>query len=262
MYEDQTQKIVLQRMLDQVPADVDKREGSVAYDMLVPPSVELERLYVELDNVLKRGFASTAYGEWLDKKAAEVGLERKEGESDEDLRARYFQRVRKPAASGNKAHYVQWALEVPGVGAAKCFDLWNGPGTVKVVFIDSNRSAPSPELVAQVQAYIESQAPIGAAVTVEGARTRELNISFTATPIAGKTVDDIKAEFEPALDEYLASIAFAEEPTTIVRWALVGNIILSLPSVVDYHNLIINGSSGNIVLDPDEIPVREAVMVS
>ena len=55
-----------------------------------------------------------------------------EEESDESLRERYLLKAQAPATSGNPAHYVIWAREVPGVGDANVIPVWNGPGTVKL----------------------------------------------------------------------------------------------------------------------------------
>ncbi|HLO11486.1 MAG TPA: baseplate J/gp47 family protein [Pseudoneobacillus sp.] len=76
MYEAQTYEVILKRMLDNLPDTIDKREGSVAYDMLAPKAMELAMAYVELDNVLKYGFVDTTYGSFLDKKVSEGGVDR------------------------------------------------------------------------------------------------------------------------------------------------------------------------------------------
>lgn len=60
-------------------------------------------------------------------------------ESDEDLRQRYYVKVRTPATSGNIYHYKNWAMSVVGVGACKVVPLWNGNGTVKVIILNSNK---------------------------------------------------------------------------------------------------------------------------
>jgi uncharacterized phage protein gp47/JayE len=39
-------------------------------------------------------------------------------ETDDALRQRYLDSARRPATSGNKYHYIEWALEVSGVGGA------------------------------------------------------------------------------------------------------------------------------------------------
>jgi len=77
-------------------------------------------------------------------------------EDDDAFRERILDAWRLPATSGNKAHYKLWAREVPGVGDAKVFPLWDGPGTVKVVIVDGNKRAASPELLAAVTDHIEN----------------------------------------------------------------------------------------------------------
>lgn len=66
-----------------------------------------------------------------------VGGEDTEGDSS--LLNRYYAKVRSPGTSGNRADYLIWALDIPGVGAAQVQPLWNGPGTVKVVIIGTDK---------------------------------------------------------------------------------------------------------------------------
>jgi uncharacterized phage protein gp47/JayE len=77
VYEHQTYEAILQRMLDRVPADIDKRPGSVIYDALAPAAAELAQLYAELDINYNLSFADTATGEYLTRRAAEFGIQRK-----------------------------------------------------------------------------------------------------------------------------------------------------------------------------------------
>jgi len=79
MFEQQTYESILQRMLDRVTANVDKSEGSFVYDALAPAALELAQMYVQLDNILQVAFAQTSYGEWLEKRAAEFGIHRRNG---------------------------------------------------------------------------------------------------------------------------------------------------------------------------------------
>ncbi|HZG79955.1 MAG TPA: baseplate J/gp47 family protein, partial [Brevibacillus sp.] len=78
-----------------------------------------------------------------------------DAESDTDLLKRYYERIRTPATSGNKAHYKNWAKDVPGVGDARIISLWKGDNTVKVVIIDSDKKPASPAVVKAVQDYID-----------------------------------------------------------------------------------------------------------
>ena len=74
-YEDITYEVLMQRMLDRVPDNMDKREGSIIYDALAPAAVELQLMYIELDTILKETFADTAQRNYLVRRAAERGIE-------------------------------------------------------------------------------------------------------------------------------------------------------------------------------------------
>lgn len=74
MFENQTYKAIMQRMLDRIPEDMDKREGSVIWDALSPAALELELAYIYMDYVLLQAFADTQDREFLIRRAAERGI--------------------------------------------------------------------------------------------------------------------------------------------------------------------------------------------
>lgn len=74
MYESVTYEEILQRMLDRVSTQMDKREGSIIYDALAPAAVELQLMYIEFDIILKETFGDTASREYLIRRAAERGI--------------------------------------------------------------------------------------------------------------------------------------------------------------------------------------------
>lgn len=74
MYENETFFNIKNRVLSQIPTDVDKRQGSIIYDSTAPVSAELAQVYIELDRVLREGFADTASRYYLIKRARERGL--------------------------------------------------------------------------------------------------------------------------------------------------------------------------------------------
>ncbi|MDU5141054.1 MAG: baseplate J/gp47 family protein [Paenibacillus dendritiformis] len=76
MYEGYTFDYLMSRMLDRVPSDVDKREGSIIWDALAPAAAELALLYRELDINQNLAFADTATGEYLERRTAEFGIHR------------------------------------------------------------------------------------------------------------------------------------------------------------------------------------------
>lgn len=74
MYENITYEDILQRMLDRIPDDIDKREGSIIYDALAPAAVELQLMYIELDVILTETFGDTASRDYLIRRASERGI--------------------------------------------------------------------------------------------------------------------------------------------------------------------------------------------
>jgi uncharacterized phage protein gp47/JayE len=74
MFEHMTFEAVLNRMMDRVPNDVDKREGSIIYDALAPAAAELCQMYIDLDIVMNETFADTASREYLILRAKERGI--------------------------------------------------------------------------------------------------------------------------------------------------------------------------------------------
>lgn len=181
-------------------------------------------------------------------------------ESDNDLSNRYLTLIRSPSTSGNKADYQKWALEVVGVGGAQVIPLWNGPGTVKVVLIDSNMLSASPDIVAAVASHIEELRPVGAQVTVIAATSLEINVSATVVfDTDAYTLGQVQSEYSTRLTSYFADIAFEQN---YVSFAQIGSILLGTPGVIDYSNLLVNNGSGNVTLNAEQIPVLGIVTLT
>ncbi|KJR48393.1 Phage-like element PBSX protein xkdT [Desulfosporosinus sp. I2] len=336
---------ILNRMLENVPSDVNKSEGSLIYDALSPASQALAKSELLLDEVLKMVFAQSAaangYSTELRLRCTEFGVTPKDGttatgqvtftgvettpiplgttvqtpgglryittalgvitggvvtvmiqavdvgtvynvpentviqipaaisgitgvnnsspitggndaETDDALLSRLLSRARTPSTSGNVAHYVQWAIEVPGIGAARVYPLWNGPGTVKVVAIDSNKRAINSSLLSEVTEHIEDNRPIGATVTVVSATEKLINLSATVVLSNGITLNQVQDTLGEVVTEYLKSIAFL---SSHVSFAQVGSLLLSVLGVSDYSNLQMNGLAQNMIVGEEEVAV-------
>lgn len=77
MYENITYEELVKRMMDRALAsnkNLDSREGSILWLAEAPAAVELQNLYIALDNVLKETFADTASRDYLILRARERGL--------------------------------------------------------------------------------------------------------------------------------------------------------------------------------------------
>ena len=74
MYENTTYETIRDRMLARVPDRFDKREGSVIWDTHSPAAIELQILYLELDNIVKEAYGDSASREYLILRCRERGI--------------------------------------------------------------------------------------------------------------------------------------------------------------------------------------------
>lgn len=77
MYEHITYEILIDRMIKRALThnkNLDSREGSLLFLGEAPAAVELQNLYIALDNILQETFADTASREYLIQRAKERGL--------------------------------------------------------------------------------------------------------------------------------------------------------------------------------------------
>ena len=187
-------------------------------------------------------------------------------ETDEAYYDRFLLKLRTPATSGNIYHYQSWALEVSGVGAVQVFPLGHGTNTVDVVLVDSNGQPAPPELVEQVQGYIdpgstgrgEGQAPIGAQCYVEAAAEKSISVSATVSKLNTANEEVVTAGIRTALTNYLAEIVFQQD---YVSFARITDRILDVEGVLDLENLQVNGSTGNIAVAARECAVLGEVTI-
>ncbi len=190
-----------------------------------------------------------------------------EEESDDDL----WQRIDDANAGagesfvGNDSDYKRWAEEVDGVGTALVIPEWQGPGTVKIILLDSNGTAANPTIIGEVYEYIVSpgdrikrKAPIGATVTVDRPNELTIDYAFTLQLEAGYDPGTIETAFKAAMLKYYAE---AKEES-VVRYTRVAAVLTGIDGVIDYSNLTVNGGAANIPIDDDEYPVTGTVTAS
>lgn len=181
-------------------------------------------------------------------------------ETDAALFARLDAYKKTPQTSGNDRHYHQWALEVNGVGAASVIRCWDGPGTVKVIIADMALHPVTEELRAEVAAYIETQRPVTAEVTVESAAGVPIEVSVTVSTDGTVFKLDTERELTERLAEYLGEIAFTEGAEVVYNRVLA--LVMGLPGVTDCADLKVNGGTANVPLDATQIPMLGSVTVN
>lgn len=180
-------------------------------------------------------------------------------ETDRDLVGRLYDFWRKPSTSGNVYDYEKWALEVDGVGAAKVFPLWNGPGTVKVLLAGPERRPVEQSVVAAALSHIEELRPVGAAVTVESAGGVPIHVSAALTLDGSVSLAEAKAKFTAKLEDYLQSVAFESDTVLFNRIAF---LLLDIGGVTDYTALTVNGGTSSVTIPADKVPVAGTVSIT
>lgn len=181
-------------------------------------------------------------------------------ETDAALFARLDAYKKTPPTSGNEQHYHQWALEVNGVGAASVIRCWDGPGTVKVIIADMALRPVEEELRAEVAAYIETQRPVTAEVTVESAAGVPVTVSVTVETDGTVSKPATEQVLTERLAEYLGEIAFTEGAEVVYNRVLA--LVMGLPGVTDCADLLVGGGTDNVPLDANEIPMLGTVTVN
>ena len=145
-------------------------------------------------------------------------------------------------------------------------------GTVRLVVMAANNSAPSEELIDVVQSTIDPTqnagegvglAPIGHIVKVDGVKLTTIDVHTNITLTAGWAWANAKPYIEAVIDKYFNELAEAWEGATnlIVRISQIESRILQECSafVMDINGTTLNGATANITLGEDHIPKRGAV---
>lgn len=328
-------------MLNNVSDEFDKSEGSFFWDMLGPVALALQEVDISNTNILAQAFATSATGDNLTNKAAELNVIRKpasyasglvqfEGtdgavvpsgtlvssdtvyfqttteytigssadqsiicteagsqgnlaagviknmpisiagvtevvnttattggvdeETDDELRARYFETVANVATSGNSYHYIQWATEVSEVIGATVEECWNGNGTVKVVIRTADGSADA-DTISTTKEYIDTKRPVGANVTVVSVDIISINISATIT-LSTSDISTVTNEFIALVKSHFNDMAMSQDYISIAQ---IGQMLMSVTGVYDYKDLLLNGVNDNVSLNANQIAELGAV---
>lgn len=181
-------------------------------------------------------------------------------ETDAALFARLDAYRKTPPTSGNDRHYHQWALEVNGIGAASVIRCWDGPGTVKVIVADMELRPVGEDKVDEVAAYIETQRPVTAEVSVESAEGVGVQVAVTVETDGTVSKSNTEQALTDRLAEYLGTLAFQTGAEIVYNRVLA--IVMGLDGVTDCSGLTVNGGTANVPLDADEVPLLGTVTVN
>lgn len=361
----------LESMLDSVPEDVDTREGSIIYDALAPAANVLAEQALNMAEILRETYISTASGEYLDYRAEEHGTQRlkatyatvkatatdqtggvcktvavgdefssigpspitytvtqinadysfllvadisgtvgngytgqilpitpndslnlakivsieapaRDDEDDETLRARLLQATPWLAYGGNIADYQAMLADIPEVGAAQIYPVWNGGGTVKLVVVDNDYMPASDELLKEVKDQIDPDsgsgyglAPIDHNVTVVAPTKLTVDVTCSVTVDDKTMVPVVRSLAQTAIEAYFQTLrrkwATVDGSTgrgyslTVYRARILATI-LNISGVVSADLPLLNGKPADVTLTFDnetsQLPVLGTVALN
>lgn len=179
-------------------------------------------------------------------------------ETDEALRNRYYLRLQMPATSGNKAHYILWALECNGVGGAKATRDTKIKNKVNLYICNDEGGTADATTIKLVQDHIDPNkngdgsgcAPVGAICEVFGAKVLELTITGTIELDNTADGDEVKDSIHAAINRYLTQINFKK---TELSYAQLLSHALACDGVIDITDFTVNGGYENITCDEMQI---------
>ena len=202
----------------------------------------------------------------------ELRTDGEDEEADEELRKRYFASFEADAFGGNIADYRRKINSLQNVGGVKVYPVWQGGGTVKVVIIDQGWRSPGETELADLQAQIDPEkrgegygiAPIGHRVTAEGVAEVPCSITLGMTLAEDAVQETVMEEMRKRFEAYLEELrkSWADSVYLTVRISYLESRALETEGVVDVFDCCINGNSGNLILNGNEVPVLGEIGVT
>lgn len=152
-----------------------------------------------------------------------IALAGTDRETDDHLRARVLDRLQHPPGPGSAADYERAVLDAFAgvVESVTVIPNWAGPGTVKVLILGPGNTVPDAATIADVQAFLDGWAPIGADVTVAASAVVAVDVRATVTAGAGFAWGTVETEAHAAIRALIDGLALGED----ARIAAVGDAL-------------------------------------
>lgn len=182
-----------------------------------------------------------------------------ERENDEALLSRIEMENDSEGSSyvGNDSDYIRWSKEVSGVGDCIVIGNWNGPGTVKLVLVDSNGVPANEAIVNAVYDHIVSPNDRSkrllstgcAELSVVAATTKKVDFACTGIVYDNTTnIEQIIADFK-----ILVMKEYSDAKTEgYLIYNQIRAIMTDIPGVSDFKTFTMNGDQKNIQLGLEE----------
>lgn len=176
----------LNLMLDNVPDDIDQREGSVIYDALAPAAMVMAQQSLARANIIKQTYIKTAQGQFLDYRAAEHGTARYAATQTE-VKAKFLD------SDGNPINNVQIGDQFASIGETPIFY------TVKKINDDLTGELTADEPGTAANSYIGQILPVTSNDSLSWAEITEI-----VAPARDEETDDHLRDRLLSADDWIA----------------------------------------------------------
>ena len=176
----------LNLMLDNVPDDIDQRQGSVIYDALAPAAMVMAQQSLSLANIVKQTYIKTAQGQFLDYRAAEHGTARYIATQTE-VKAKFLD------SDGNSINNVQIGDQFASIGETPIFY------TVKKINDDLTGELTADDPGTAANSYIGQILPVTSNDSLSWAEITEI-----VAPARDEEIDDHLRDRLLRADDWIA----------------------------------------------------------
>ena len=198
-----------------------------------------------------------------------ITQEGRDAETEDELRARYYESLNAAAFGGNPTDYKERARQIAGVGGVRVErpTIANNNFGVVTLYLLDNDYEPTDAPVSAVQELFDPNqdgnmtgngiAPINHIVQVKQAQTVNIAIKLDVELASGVTTTSIQEAAESAVKDYIRSCArewVENGETTIRQWRIIA-ALAALDGVTDARNVQINSTAANLSVSGAQCPV-------
>lgn len=368
---DLTLQSLIDMGLSKVGAEIDRRTGSIIYDTIASTAVPLLFIALEGATIDEATYVATSYGEYLDKRVAERGLERlsataaikkaqftdangatsipigtrfstvdntnplvykvlemldeegthlvecetlgtlgnsyfgklipisyinplssaeisgdykvaRDTESDEELRTRYYEAVKRTPFGGNVSQYEEEVKKLQGVGDLQIYRAYPTSGHILLSIIGLTRRKISEDLIKDLQAQIDPGeegtglgiAPIFHKVSVVTPTEITVPISFDLTVLNGYTIGQLEPLINQKLEDLFEQLRRSWGTLDMMQHTYevtlyMSRIIVSISTIVgvaNVSNVKINGVASDLTFietgEVQQLPILGSVLIN
>ncbi|TPG69220.1 hypothetical protein EEL31_12250 [Brevibacillus laterosporus] len=231
-------------------------EGEIFYDFHYPLAMEISEQQQLDEYRFLQWYLPWADGEFLDAWGVFLGVKRKANEPDELYRQRLIAKAGEEEGTGAEYDYKRWVKEVPNVG--EVFIWGEAPNTVHIALTDQDGQPASEELVKQVTEHLAlpDKHSLNDKVVVQAAKALEVTVSGDLLEWESSvSVEEIKKKIQAGI------VAYVNKQSKKILYSEVYRLF-KVDGVIDYRNVLLNGTQDNIDFTFSTIPIMKNVTVN